>query len=163
LPLTLAIVVDFIDPVYALPSVIDTSLNVEAAVEELSSPTSMAFLDENYTLILEKEGNVRLVANGILKEQPILQIPVSTENERGLLGIATSNGSGGGSPNDMDVFLYSTAGDPLRNRIYKYQWNGETLINPQLILDLPAEPGPNHDGRKIVIGPDVCSHRRSKS
>jgi aldose sugar dehydrogenase len=83
LPLTLAIVVDFIDPVYALPSVIDTSLNVEAAVEELSSPTSMAFLDENDTLILEKEGNVRLVANGILKEQPILQIPVSTENERG--------------------------------------------------------------------------------
>jgi glucose/arabinose dehydrogenase len=54
----------------------------------------------------------------------------------------------------MDVFLYYTEGDPLRNRIYKYQWNGETLINPQLILDLPAEPGPNHDGGKIIIGPD---------
>jgi glucose/arabinose dehydrogenase len=27
-------------------------------------------------------------------------------------------------------------------------------INPQFILDLSAEPGPNHDGGKIVIGPD---------
>jgi glucose/arabinose dehydrogenase len=54
----------------------------------------------------------------------------------------------------MNVFLYYTEGDPLRNRIYKYQWNGETLINPTLIMDLPAEPGPNHDGGKIIIGPD---------
>ena len=154
LPLTLAIVVDLINPVYAQPSVTDTSLNVEAAIEGLSSPTSMVSLDENDILVLEKEGNVRLVANGILQEQPILQIPVSTESERGLLGIATLNSSGGGSPSDMNVFLYYTQGDPLRNRIYKYQWNGETLINPQLILDLPAEPGPNHDGGKIVIGPD---------
>ena len=23
-----------------------------------------------------------------------------------------------------------------------------------MILDLPAEPGPNHDGGKIIIGPD---------
>ena len=113
----------------------------------------MVFQDENNILVLEKEGNIRLIANDILQEQPILQILVSTESERGLLGIATSNSSGG-SPSDMNVFLYYTEGDPLRNRIYKYQWNGETLINPTLIMDLPAEPGPNHDGGKIIIGPD---------
>lgn len=152
LPLTLAIVIDFINLVYAQPSVSDTSLNVEAAVEGLSSPTSMVFPDENNILVLEKEGNVRLVANGILQEQPILQIPVNTESERGLLGVAISNGSS--SPSDMNVFLYYTEADPLRNRIYKYKWNGDSLINPQLILDLPAEPGPNHDGGKIIIGPD---------
>ncbi len=27
-------------------------------------------------------------------------------------------------------------------------------MNPSLILDLPALPGPNHDGGKLVIGPD---------
>jgi hypothetical protein len=47
----------------------------------------MAFLDNNI-LVLEKEGQVRLVSNGILQEQPVLQVPVNTENERGLLGIA---------------------------------------------------------------------------
>ena len=30
----------------------------------------------------------------------------------------------------------------------------KVLINPALILDLPALPGPNHDGGKLVIGPD---------
>ena len=42
----------------------------------------------------------------------------------------------------------------LKNRVYKYTWNGQTLENPTLILDLPAIPGPNHDGGKLIIGPD---------
>jgi aldose sugar dehydrogenase len=136
---------------YGQASINDNALTVEAAVEGLSSPTSMVFLDDSNIMVLEKEGNVRLISNGILQEQPILQVPVNTESERGLLGIAVSNGSNSNQPN---VFLYYTEGDPLRNRIYKFQWNGETLINPSLILDLPAEPGPNHDGGKIIIGPD---------
>jgi hypothetical protein len=129
--LTLAIFVDLINPVYAQPSVTDTSLNVEAAVEGLSSPTSLVFLDENDILVLEKEGNVRLVANGILQEQPILQVPVNAEGERGLLGVAILNGSNGSNGSSSgsnqsgqtttNVFLYYTEGDPLRNRVYKYQ------------------------------------------
>lgn len=47
----------------------------------------MAFLDDNNILVLEKDRQVRFVVNGILQEQPILQIPVSTESERGLLGL----------------------------------------------------------------------------
>ncbi|HEU4447904.1 MAG TPA: PQQ-dependent sugar dehydrogenase [Nitrososphaeraceae archaeon] len=153
--LTIAFFKPLIQTAYAQASISDNALNVEAAVEGLSSPTSMVFLDDNNILVLEKEGSIRLVSNGILQEQPILQVPVNAENERGLLGVALSNSSNGNQgTTDTDVFLYYTEGDPLRNRIYKYQWNGETLINPSLILDLPAEPGPNHDGGKIIIGPD---------
>src|SRR5919106_587995 len=153
--LTIAFFKPLIQTAYAQASISDNTLNVEAAVEGLSSPTSMVFLDDNNILVLEKEGSVRLVSNGILQEQPILQVPANAENERGLLGVALSNGSNGNQgTTNTDVFLYYTEDDPLRNRIYKYQWNGETLINPSLILDLPAEPGPNHDGGKIVIGPD---------
>ena len=153
--LTIAFFKPLIQTAYAQASISDNALNVEAAVEGFASPTSMVFLDDNNILVLEKEGSIRLVSNGILQEQPILQVPVNAENERGLLGVALSNGSNGnqGTAN-TDVFLYYTEEDPLRNRIYKYQWNGETLINPSLILDLPAEPGPNHDGGKIIIGPD---------
>lgn len=153
--LTIAFFKPLIQTAYAQASINDNTLNVEAPVEGLSSPTSMVFLDDNNILVLEKEGSIRLVSNGILQEQPILQVPVNAENERGLLGVALSNSSNGNQgTTDTDVFLYYTEGDPLRNRIYKYQWNGETLINPSLILDLPAEPGPNHDGGKIIIGPD---------
>ncbi|HKG29867.1 MAG TPA: PQQ-dependent sugar dehydrogenase [Nitrososphaeraceae archaeon] len=72
---------------YAQPIINDPKLSVKLFIEGLSSPTSMAFLDNNNILILEKEGQVRLVSNGMLQEQPVLQIPVDSKNERGLLGI----------------------------------------------------------------------------
>jgi aldose sugar dehydrogenase len=146
----------FVQMALAQPYTNDSMLNVEPAIEGLSSPTSMAFLDNNNLLVLEKEGDVHLVSNDVLQEVPLLQLPVNTENERGLLGIATWNGTSGSKAPDAstNVFLYFTQADPLRNRVYKYEWNGQLLINPTLILDLPAEPGPNNNGGKIAIGPD---------
>jgi aldose sugar dehydrogenase len=68
------------------------------------------------------------------------------------------------SANTTNVFLYFTESNnksnnivndqQFRNRIYKYDWNGQTLANPALILDLPAIPGPYHNGGKLMIGPD---------
>jgi aldose sugar dehydrogenase len=141
----------------AQPSITkDTNLKVESVVSGLSSPTSMAFLDKNTILILEKDGNVRLVSNGQLQQQPVLQVPVDIRSERGLLGIAVMNDTNNSNINKKIVFLYYTEsqGGDLRNRVYSYQWNGQTLISPKLVLDLPALPGPNHDGGKIAIGPD---------
>ena len=65
---------------------------------------------------------------------------------------------------DDKVFLYvtesgaqvegiSTEGD-VRNRVYSYTWDGTSLTNPQLLVDLPAGPGTNHQGGKLKIGPD---------
>jgi aldose sugar dehydrogenase len=154
--ITLTFFNSLLQTVYAQPSVTDVDLNVEAAVEGLSSPTGMAFLDDNNILVLEKRGNVRLVADGVLQEQPILRVPVNAEGESGLLGVAISNNSVSSNRDvtNTNVFLYYTEADPLRNRIYKYQWDGETLTNPTLILDLPAGPRPNHNGGKMIIGPD---------
>ena len=75
--------------VVAQPSITkDPHLKVESIVSGLSSPTSMAFIDNNNILVLEKEGNVRLVSNGQLQQQPVLHVPVDIKSERGLLGIA---------------------------------------------------------------------------
>lgn len=157
----------FIQTAYAQPTINDPNLSAEAVVAGLSFPTSMAFLDENNILILEKEGSVRLVSNGVLQDTPVLQIPVNSQNERGLLGVEVVNGSNitaGTAPNGVSlqstVFLYFTEGGgggedgELRNRVYKYQWNGQSLVNPTLILDLPAGPGTNHQGGKLIVGPD---------
>jgi glucose/arabinose dehydrogenase len=150
---------------HAQPTINDPNLTAEAIVEGLSFPTSMVFLDDNNILILEKEGSVRLVSNGILQDTPVLQIPVNSQNERGLLGIEvvindsniTADVSNGVS-SPPTVFLYFTEvreeGEELRNRVYKYQWNGQSLVNPTLILDLPAGPGTNHQGGKLTVGPD---------
>lgn len=138
------------------PIINDPKLQAEIFVEGLSFPTSMAFIDNNNILVLEKEeGTVRLVSNGVLQEQPVLKVDVNSDSERGLLGIAIMNKD--------TVFLYYTESSSssednelLKNRVYKYQWNEEEkiLVGPKLILDLPAIPGPNHDGGKLAIGPD---------
>ena len=141
--------------VSAQPMIVnDPTLKIESVVSDLSSPTSMAFLNGNNILVLEKDGNVRLVSNGQLQQQPILHVPVDVKSERGLLGIAIMNTTG--NNNNKEVFLYYTEsqGDDIRNRVYRYDWNGQTLVNPKLFLDLPGLPGPNHDGGKLVIGKD---------
>jgi len=148
----------------AAPSITkDPNLKVETVVTGLSSPTSMAFIDNTNLLVLEKSGQVRLVSNGVLQGKPVLQVSVATESERGLLGIAILNSTNTGTSttaanNNKSVFLYYTEskGGDLRNRVYRYDWNvqNQNLTNPTLILDLPALPGPNHDGGKLVIGPD---------
>jgi aldose sugar dehydrogenase len=146
-------------------------LKVQRVTDMLSSPTSMAFVDNNSILVLERSGKVRLISNGILRDQPVLTLPVDIEGERGLLGIATSAqtkfgihqiDSNSNAASDYKggsdiVFLYFTEAQdnkPLRNRIYKYEWDGSQLINPVLMLDLPAMPGPYHDGGKLKVGPD---------
>jgi glucose/arabinose dehydrogenase len=159
LALTLFLVLGSIKYAAAQPSIIkDTSLKIESIVSGLSSPTSMAFIDNNNILVLEKSGQVCLVSNGQLRQQPVLQVTVDTESERGLLGIAIMNNtkSNGTDVRAKTIFLYYTESQSgeLRNRIYKYEWNGQSLVNPKLILDLPALPGPNHDAGKIVMGPD---------
>ena len=141
---------------FGQPSINEPSLAAELVLDGLLSPTSIAFLNENKILLLEKEGRVRLISNGQLQSQPVLQlVGVESNNERGLLGIEVM---------DNKVFLYvtesgaqvegiPTEGD-VRNRVYSYTWDGTSLTNPQLLLDLPSGPGTNHQGGKLKIGPD---------
>ena len=150
-----------IQTVYAQVTMNDPNLNAELILGGMSFPTSMAFLDENNILVLEKEGSVRLISDGVMQNTPVLQVPVDSKNERGLLGIAISGGNGNAtststSGESATVFLYYTeqGEEELRNRVYKYQWNGQSLIDPVLLLDLPAGPGTNHQGGKMVLGPD---------
>jgi glucose/arabinose dehydrogenase len=134
----------------------DPSLTIQSVVDGLVSPTSLAFLDNNTILFLEKEGNVRLVSNGVLQPEPVFQIEqIESNNERGLLGIAYDGNR---------VYLFVTESGAqvegvsnegeVRNRVYSYAWDGSSLIDPQLLLDLPATPGTNHQGGKLKVGPD---------
>jgi glucose/arabinose dehydrogenase len=87
------------------------------------------------------------------------------------IAVSKSNSSSGSSSNigsTTYVFLYFTEAeiadsddvtqgkDPLGNRLYRYELdpNSNKLINPVLLLDLPATPGPRHNGGAIVLGPD---------
>ena len=145
------------------PSVNDTSLTVEQVTGGLISPTTIAFLDEDTMLVLEKDnGRVRVIENGVLQPEPLLDVSVANDGERGLLGTAVSREN----ETTTYVFLYFTEsgggvdGDdrqgvsPAGNRLYRYELRGDQLVNPILLLDLPAFPGSRYNGGPVVIGPD---------
>ncbi|HEX7274035.1 MAG TPA: PQQ-dependent sugar dehydrogenase [Nitrososphaeraceae archaeon] len=141
---------------------IDPSLKVELFFKDgVKGPaTSMAFLGPDDILLLEKNtGKVQRILNGSLQQEPLLQVKVGTEVELGMLGIAISK-------NQQDktfVFLYyteaSNSGIVIGNRLYRYELVDNKLVNPLLLLNLPATSTivaheNNHNGGKVVIGPD---------
>jgi aldose sugar dehydrogenase len=143
----------------AAPALRDPNLSVTEITSGLSSPTTMAFIGADDILVLQKDnGQVRRVISGVLQPGAVLDVAVDHASERGMLGIALHPNF----PTSPFVYLYftesSTSGDSsgsaAANRVYRYAWNGTTLTNPLLILNLPASPGPNHDGGVIIFGPD---------
>jgi glucose/arabinose dehydrogenase len=169
---------DLGDPVFSQPG-----FTSEVVAEGLSLPTTMAFLSQNDILVLEKDnGTVMRVINGEVQPAPLLDVNVATEVERCMCGIAISQNNETGKT--YVFLYYTEAqgadgGDPIGNRLYRYDLeNGQTenttevpgvdsntaapasfsssakLVNPKLLLDLPAVPGPRHNGGAIMIGPD---------
>jgi glucose/arabinose dehydrogenase len=106
--------------------------------------TTMTFVG-NDILVLEKDGFVSLIRDGIIQQEPVLEVSVDSDQEKGLLGI-TSVGS--------TVYLYFTEDDKdgniLGNRIYKYHWDGDKLINPILLKELPSND--YHNSGAMVTG-----------
>ena len=139
----------------------DPNLSLQPIYSGFTSPTGMAFLDDSgkNIIVIEKKGNVKLISDGILQDTPLKQFEVNFESERGLLGVEVMKEN-----NTILVFFYVTENDAdqtvtdpndnVRNRVYSFEWDGTDLINQKLILDLPAIPGPNHNGGKITLGKD---------
>ena len=146
------------------PKINDPGLRTQVVYSGLKFPTGMAFLEHNDILVIEKnEGKVWRIIDGTMQSHPLLSVNVSNQAERGMLGIAVAKNI---TTNATYVFLYYTESQskdgqdvsegkkPLGNRLYRYELVGDKLINPKLLLDLPATPGPTHNGGKIAIGPD---------
>src|SRR5919199_6561885 len=154
------------------PSLNDPDLVVERIIDtELKSTTSMAFLDQNDILVLEKDtGIVHRIVNGKMLPEPLIDVNVANEAERGLLGIAIAKDGNSNTENGntntciRHVFLYytesgggkdgddATSGiEPAGNRLYRYDLEGGgndnniRLTNPLLLLDLTASPPPGRE------------------
>jgi aldose sugar dehydrogenase len=148
----------------------DPTLRSELVATGLKFPTSMAFLGPNDILVLEKDnGTVKRIINGQMLEKPFVDVNVYGLGENGLWGVAAANDTDRKDNNNVrNIFLfYSESKDkdtmemegneePLGNRLYRYKLANNSLIDPQLILDLPYSiiDSPMHNGGKILVGPD---------
>lgn len=118
------------------PTIKDDRLTVEAYVSGIpNNPTTMTFIGNDILVLQRYDGLVRLVRDGALQDKPVLDVSVAKDGERGMLGI-TSIGT--------TVYVYYTAavsdgGRAIENRIYRYEWDGNNLINPVLLKTLPSD------------------------
>lgn len=158
------------------PVINDPNLEVQQVAEGLELPTSMAFLGSDDILVLEKDnGTVKRIVNGMIMPDPLLDVNVANKSERGMLGIVVGKDLYENKPSSTNtyVFVYFTESEeegndvcprstrcdpssppPNGNRLYRYELKNDKLVNPVLLLDLPAIPGPSHNGGAITIGPD---------
>jgi aldose sugar dehydrogenase len=92
----------------------DDDLKLELVAQDLKTPISMSFLGPNDLLVLEKNGKVQRVIDNKTLPSPILDITstIKSEVERGLLGIAISEGNGSDKDNiykkDFNIYLLYT-------------------------------------------------------
>ena len=135
--------------VFAEPTLHVQDLVVEKYVSNLCCMiTTMTFVEDDILILQKSDGVVRLIRDGVLQDKPVLDVNVNSVGEKGMLGI-TSVGS--------SVYLYFTEAnedgdESLGNRIYKYEWNGNSLINPVLLKELPSNI--SHNGGAMVTGLD---------
>jgi glucose/arabinose dehydrogenase len=124
----------------------------------LSQPTAFAFKGAKIFVTEKASGKVQVVRlNGALRSPPYVTLNVSSQSERGLLGIAMdpsfeTNGF---------VYVYYTTGPGAlaysgapKNRVSRFTTVGGVGTNETIILDnIPSDAG-NHNGGDIQFGPD---------
>jgi len=152
--------IDFTNPILK-----DPQLKLEKVADGLDFSTSMAFLGPNHIIVLERtKGTVQSIVNGSIQKDALLDVPVNHVNGRGMLGVATA---GDKNSDRTFVFLYFTLSstsedsynltEELGNRLYRYELNENKLVNPKLLLNIPAfstRGDGGHNGGKLLIGPD---------
>ena len=162
-------------------TILDPNLQVTVELDTgLSQPIGIVFLGPNDYLVLEKaSGQIKRVINRVIQSTPVLDLPVNSNSERGLLSMVLH-------PSFPDVpFAFvrwtesSTGADstvvsevPLTgNRVDRFIWDGATLTSDRNLIMLrsrqtdnlvvPGHPGPtnaaeqgNHNGGVLRFGPD---------
>ena len=148
----------------------------------ISQPMGIVFLNgtSDYLILEKASGQLKRVIGGVIQPTPVLDLPVNSNSERGLLSVAlhpgfpiqpwvyvrwTESNTGADSTGVSSVAL-------LGNRVDRYFWNGNTLSFDRNIIMMRARqtdnvpvPGQspstanggengNHNGGVMKFGPD---------
>ncbi len=126
------------------------NVTIQTVAENLTVPWSVDWTPDGTMLFTERGGDLRIMEDGNLLDEPLLSIGVGGV-EGGMLGIAVD-------PNYLEnnyIYIYYTYNEFLStsNKLVRYQLSDGILIEDKvLIKGIPG--GPFHDGGRIQFGPD---------
>jgi glucose/arabinose dehydrogenase len=143
---------------------------IETVVSGLQRPTGLAFTPDGRMLVIEQDGNVRLVEDGRLQPEPYFvadaYMPEGDEIiELGLVGITVDPGFAANGY----VYVYYTTEHPERRTVLaRITDNGTTASGLTEIMSLEADPGCCHISGSMRFAPDgtlfvsVGDHQREE-
>lgn len=133
----------------------DVSLALEEVASGLARPIGLVNAGDGSgrLFVVEKGGIIRVIEDGRLLPSPFLTVTVSTDSERGLLGLAfhpdyESNGL-------FYVHYTDPSGDTVVSR-FERSASDPNLADEssELVLLTQDQPRANHNGGQIAFGPD---------
>lgn len=129
----------------------------ELMAQGLTMPTAFAFTPDRI-LVTQKNGVIQVaLANGTLRAEPYATLNVSTESERGLVGIALHPQYA----TQPYVYVYYTTGPGVKdysgtpeNRVSRFRTVNGFGTDEEIILDHIPSPSGEHNGGDLQFGFD---------
>ncbi|MEX2435603.1 MAG: PQQ-dependent sugar dehydrogenase [Balneolaceae bacterium] len=132
----------------------ELNFQVQTVVEGLEIPWGIAFLPDGDVLITERDGNLRIVKEGELQEEPISGVPeVWAESQGGLLDVTLHPNY---EENGWIYMSYSKPGDGGANTaIIRGKLSDNTFTDiEELFVGEPFTDKGQHFGSRIVFDPE---------
>jgi len=125
---------------------------VERHLGGLGSVTALAFASDGTLFFTEKTGQLKVLPYGASAPRSFASIPVYTNSECGLLGLALAPDYTG-YPSGGHLYVFATVSASEQRIIRFRDVDGVGKERTDLVRNLPTL-GQNHDGGCLRIGPD---------
>lgn len=127
-------------------------IGVEDVTGVLTQPVAMAFDPDGRLFFIERDGAVRIIANGTLQASPVITFDVDTCYERGLVGLALDPDFSSNHYMYVQYTPLSDCGDTTSDVARFVEQNG-TGSDPTMVFST-SFTGVYHTGNNIHFGPD---------
>ncbi|MDQ3903560.1 MAG: PQQ-dependent sugar dehydrogenase [Thermoproteota archaeon] len=133
-------------------------IKIEPIYDGLIFPTAIAFLGPN-DMLVQENNTIRRIVNGQMLNEPVLKLDNSTKIRSCICDMAILRNEDNGVSYAFLYFAKAEVADndgntKVVNRLYRYDVNNGKFTNSKLIFEMPSSMRSEHNGGKLMIGPD---------
>ncbi|TPG29729.1 PQQ-dependent sugar dehydrogenase [Mycolicibacterium hodleri] len=133
------------------PTATATAVDRTVVASGLDGPVDFQFLPDGRIVVAEKGGKIKIVEDGTVSRRPLVRLPVLTQGERGINGIAVDPDF---ATNGYLYVAYTTR--TARDRLTRLTVVGDRVKfgSPKVLLETTDRSELFHHGGALGFGPD---------